>query len=93
MIFENIKELKNNEDLPRQYAQELGLDMKKFDQDMEDRELETRIITDMVQMQQSGMPRMAVPKFLINGKEPMGGRSFENYSRIIDDEIKKVSPN
>jgi predicted DsbA family dithiol-disulfide isomerase len=89
MIFENIKELKNNEDLPRQYAEQLGLDMAQFDKDMEDRELETRIIIDMVQMRQSGIPRMSVPKFLINGKEPQGGRSFENYSAIIDAELKK----
>ena len=89
MIFENIKELKKNEDLPRQYAEQLGLDMKRFDRDMENRELETRIITDMVQMRQSGIPRMSVPKFLINGKEPQGVRSLENYSAIIDAELKK----
>ena len=89
MIYENIKGLKNNEDLPRQYAEQLGLDMVQLDRDMEDRELETRIIIDMVQMRQSGIPRMSVPKFLINGKEPQGGRSFENYSAIIDAELKK----
>ena len=89
MIYENIKELKNNEDLPRQYAEQLGLDMAKFDRDMKDQELETRIITDMVQMKQSGIPRMSVPKFLINGKEPQGGRSLESYSEIIDVELKK----
>ena len=89
MIYANIKELKNNEDLPRQYAEQLGLDMAQLDRDMEDRELETRIITDMVQMRQSGIPRMSVPKFLINGKEPQGGRSLENYSAIIDEELKK----
>ena len=89
MIYKNIKELKNNEDLPRQYAEQLGLDMVQLDRDMEDRELETRIITDMVQMRQSGLPRMSVPKFLINGKEPQGGRNIENYSAIIDAELKK----
>ena len=89
MIYANIKELKNNEDLPRLYAEQLGLDMAQFDKDMEDRELETRIIIDMVQMRQSGIPRMSVPKFLINGKEPQGGRSMENYSAIIDAELKK----
>ena len=89
MIYENIKELKNNEDLPRQFAEQLGLDMEQFDRDMEDRELETRIIIDMVQMQQSGMPRMSVPKFLINGKEPQGDRTFENWSNIIEAELKK----
>ena len=33
---ENFRSLKANEDLPRQYAQELGLDMVQFDKDMKD---------------------------------------------------------
>ena len=40
-------------------------------------------------MKQSGIPRMSVPKFLINGKEPQGGRNVANYSSIIDAELKK----
>ena len=88
-IFENYRNLKSNEDLPRQYAQELGLDMVKFDKDMQDPALEARINKEMNQMKQSGMPRMSVPKFLINGKEPQGKRDIENYSAIIDAELKK----
>ena len=88
-IFENYRNLKSNEDLPRQYAQELGLDMAKFDKDMQDPALEARINKEMNQMKQSGMPRMSVPKFLINGKEPQGKRDIANYSAIIDAELKK----
>ena len=88
-IFENYRNLKSNEDLPRQYAQELGLDMVKFDQDMKDPALEARINQEMNQMKQSGIPRMSVPKFLINGKEPQGKRDLANYSAIIDAELKK----
>ena len=39
-------------------------------------------------MKQSGIPRMSVPKFLINGKEPQG-RSLEAFSAAIDAELKK----
>ena len=88
-IFENYRNLKSNEDLPRQYAEELGLDMVKFDKDMQDPELEARIDREVAQMRQSGIPRLSVPKFLINGKEPQGSRSVENYSSIIDAELKK----
>ena len=42
-IFEKYRDLKTNEDLPRQFAVELGLDMVKFDQDMKDPALEARI--------------------------------------------------
>ena len=87
-IFANYRNLKTNEDLPRQYAQELGLDMEKFDKDMQDPALEARINKEMNQMKQSGIPRMSVPKFLINGKEPQG-RSLEIFSSIIDAELKK----
>ena len=88
-IMENYRNLKTNEDLPRQYAQELGLDMAKFDEDMKDPALEARIDKEINQMRQSGIPRLSVPKFLINGKEPQGGRNIENYSAIIDAELKK----
>ena len=87
-IMENYRQLKANEDLPRQYAEELGLDMAKFDQDMKDPALEARIDKEMNQMKQSGIPRMSVPKFLINGKEPQGGRSLEAFSAAIDAELK-----
>ena len=88
-IFENYRQLKSNEDLPRQYAQELGLDMVKFDQDVKDPALDARIEREMQQMKQSGIPRMSVPKFLINGKEPQGKRDVSNYSAVIEAELKK----
>ena len=88
-IFENYKQLRSNEDLPRQYAQEFGLDMVQFDKDMQDPSLEARLNKEVNQLRQSGLPRLSVPKFLINGKEPQGGRSLENYSAIIDAELKK----
>ena len=87
--MENYRNLKTNEDVPRQYAEELGLDMAKFDQDMKDPALEARIDKETNQMRQSGIPRLSVPKFLVNGKEPQGGRNIENYSAIIDAELKK----
>ena len=88
-IFDNYRNLKSNEDLPRQYAEELGLDMGQFDKDMKDPALEARINKETNQMRQSGIPRLSVPKFLINGKEPQGKRDIENYSAIIDAELKK----
>ena len=88
-IMENYRDLKTNEDLPREYAQELGLDIAKFDRDMKDPALEARMDKEMNQLRQSGIPRLSVPKFLINGKEPQGGRNLANYSSIIDAELKK----
>ena len=86
--MENYRTLKSNEDLPRQYAQEMGLDMVQFDKDMQDPALEARLNKETNQLRQSGIPRLSVPKFLINGKEPKG-RSLEIFSAIIDAELKK----
>ena len=87
-IFDNYRQLRNNEDLPRQYAEEMGLDMAKFDKDMQDPALGARINKETKQLRNSGMQRIAVPKFLINGKEPQG-RSLAIYSSIIEAELKK----
>ena len=87
-IMENYRSLKSNEDLPRQYAQEMGLDMVQFDNDVKDPALEARLNKGTNQLRQSGIPRLSVPKFLINGKEPQG-RSLEIFSAIIDAELKK----
>ena len=83
------RKLKSNEDLPRQYAEEMGLDMAKFDQDVKDPALGARIDREVNQLKQSSIPRIAAPKFLINGKEPQGKRDIANYSAIIDAELKK----
>ena len=88
-IFDNYRELRNNEDLPRQYAQEMGLDMEKFDKDMQDPSLEAKINKEVNQLRQSGIQRLSVPKFLINGKEPQGKRNLESWSAIIEAELKK----
>jgi protein-disulfide isomerase len=87
-IFANYRQLKTNEDLPRQYAEELGLDMVQFDKDVKDPALDARISKEINQMKQSGIPRMSVPKFLINGKEPQGKRDVANYSAFIEAELK-----
>ena len=89
-IFDNYRSLKTNEDLPRQYAEELGLDMAQFDKDMQDPALDARITKEINQMKQSGIPRMSVPKFLVAGKEP-GSRSIDAWSAIIDAELKKIN--
>ena len=90
-IMENYRNLKTNEDIPRQYAEELGLNMVEFDRDVNNSSLERRIDKEINQMRQSGIPRLSVPKFLINGKEPQGKRDFANYSAIIEEEIRKSS--
>ena len=86
-IFDNYKQLRNNEDLPLQYAEELGLNIDQIKSDINDPLLQNIIDQEVQQLKGTGM-RMAVPKFLINGKEPQG-RDLNAWSAIIDGYLKK----
>lgn len=88
-IMANFRQLKSNEDLPVQYAAELGMDVDKLKQDINDPAIAQQIETEINQLKNSGIPRLSVPKFLINGKEPQG-RSLEVFSALIDAELKKA---
>ena len=87
-IFENYKMLKTNPELPLQFAENLGLDIEKLKADAKSVKITSLIDKEINQMKTAGIPRLSVPKFLINGKEPQG-RSLEVWSAIIDDELKK----
>ena len=87
-IMENFRELKNNEDLPMTYAREFGLNMSQFVKDFESPEVAAQIETEINELRNSGIPRLSVPKFLIQGKEPQG-RSVEAFSAAIDKILKK----
>ena len=98
-IFENDnwRGLKNNEDLPKTYAAELGLDIGQLEKDMNDPALEAQINAEYNQLKALGNSyeteqyagvRLAVPKFFINGREP-SGRTLEAWSKVIEEELKK----
>ena len=83
------RKLKTNPDLPLEYAEQLGLDMVKLKQDAKDSALEDLIKKESLELSQN-FARKSVPKFLIQGKEPPGGkRNLETWSVIIDAELKK----
>ena len=86
-IFDNWRQLRNNEDLPLSYADDLGLNIDQIKSDIKDPSLQKIIDDEMNQLKGTGM-RMAVPKFLINGKEPQG-RDLASWSKIIDGYLKK----
>ena len=88
-IFANYKKLKSNEDWPLEIAQELGLDMNQFVKDFSSDKIKKQIDLEMNQFRNSGIPRLAVPKFLIQGKEPQG-RDLATFSAMIDAELAKL---
>jgi len=86
MIMENFRKLKTNEDLPLDYATELGLDINKLKKDAEDPYFEELIKKESLELAQN-FERKSVPKFLVAGQEP-SSRSLEAWSAIIDAELK-----
>ena len=87
-IIADFRKLKTNEDYPLELAADLGLNIEKLKADASDPSIEKQIDDEMAQLRNSGIPRIAVPKFLVAGKEPQG-RSLEAFSSIIDAELKK----
>ena len=59
--------LKTNPDLPLQFAEHLGLDIEKLKADAKSEKIKLLIDEEINQMRTSGIPRLSVPKFLING--------------------------
>ena len=88
VVMENYRQLKTNEDLPLQLAGELGLDVEQLKHDANSPAIANQIQIEIDELKNSGIPRMSVPKFLINGKEPQG-RTLDAFSAVIEAELKK----
>jgi protein-disulfide isomerase len=86
-LFANQKRLEPD-DL-RRYAQELGMDLARFDRDREDPDLKTKVLEDMAQATALGVT--STPTFFINGRLVSGAMPFETFSTIIDEELAKQS--
>ena len=85
-MFANQAHLEPN-DL-RKYAQELGLDLGRFDKDREDQELRTKVLDDMAEAKSLGVT--STPTFFINGRLVSGAMPFETFAMIIDEELAKL---
>jgi protein-disulfide isomerase len=84
-LFANQQQL-GPDDL-RRYAQEVGLDLARFDRDRQDPELKTRVQADMAEATSLGVT--STPTFFINGRLVSGAMPFETFSTIIDEELAK----
>ena len=84
------RKLKENENLPLDYARVLGLDINKFVQDFGSDKIKKQLALEMDQFKNSGIPRLAVPKFLVQRKEYTGKRTLAGFSAMIDAELAKI---
>jgi protein-disulfide isomerase len=84
-LFANQKRLESD-DL-RRYAQELGMDLARFDRDRQDPELKAKVQEDMAEATALGV--RSTPTFFINGRLVSGAMPFETFSTIINEELAK----
>ncbi len=70
----------------KQYAQEIGLDMAKFEKDMTSPEVQKQIEDDSKLAQQVQVT--GTPTLFLNGKRVMN-RSFDGLKQMIDEALKQ----
>ena len=85
-IFANQKQLKM--DNLKQYAQELGLDMAKFEKDLVD--FGNKKLIDADKAEAASMGVTGTPGFFINGRFLRGAKPFEDFAKLINAELTRL---
>jgi protein-disulfide isomerase len=83
LIFANQREMTPERYL--EYATQLGLDLEKFEKDLESAEVKKRIDEDTSEAARLNV--RGTPAFFINGKHLSGAQPFETFKQRIDEEL------
>jgi protein-disulfide isomerase len=84
-LFANQQNL--GSDMLTRYAQDVGLDVDRFERDRSDPELKKRIEADMKEA--AALAVSSTPTFFINGRPVVGAMPFETFASIIEEELNK----
>ena len=84
-VFANQKELKP--EAYKRYAQELGLDVKRFEADLLDLANKKAVDTDKSEAASLGLT--GTPGFFVNGRYLRGAKPFEEFAKVINAELTK----
>ena len=71
------------------YAEELGLDMKKFKKDLDGMRHLKKINEDVKLAKDLDL--YSTPAFFINGIKAVGNRPYWSFKKIIDEELNRLS--
>jgi protein-disulfide isomerase len=82
-MFQNFRQLTN--DKYKEFAQELGLDVAKFEKDFDSPEVQKQIDDEMAVARAADVT--GTPTFFVNGKR-VGTRSVEGFKEMIDAALK-----
>jgi protein-disulfide isomerase len=83
-LFENQRAL-DRPDLEK-YASELGLDMGKFKAALDSGKFKAKVDAEAAEAAKFGA--RGTPSFFINGKPFRGAQPFENFKKVVDNEIE-----
>jgi protein-disulfide isomerase len=81
-LYENYNRL--SEQKIRELAQQVGLDMEKFDKDMKDPELKALVERDFQEGARAGV--RGIPTIFVNGRM-LRNRSFQGFQAAIEKEL------
>jgi len=71
------------------YAGELGLDIDKFNRDMLQPSVATSKIIGADKSEAIALGITGVPAFFVNGRYLSGARPFEEFAKLIDEELER----
>ncbi|MBW2184139.1 MAG: DsbA family protein, partial [Deltaproteobacteria bacterium] len=71
----------------KSYAQELNLDMNKFNEDLETHQFK-KVVDGDVKIAK-GLGVRGTPTFFINGKKLVGAKPLTEFQKVIDGFLKK----
>ncbi|PYQ07636.1 MAG: hypothetical protein DMF82_03435 [Acidobacteria bacterium] len=72
-----------------QYARELGLDMKRFEEDLYSPRIKAPVDADMAEAKALGVT--GTPAFFINGRFLSGAKPFDELAQTINAELTKLN--
>jgi len=83
-FYENYNRLSDQK--IREIAQQVGLDMEKFDKDMKDPELKALVERDFQEGAEAGV--RGIPTIFVNGRQ-LKNRSFQGFQAAIEKELAR----
>jgi protein-disulfide isomerase len=75
-----------NKDTYVRYAKELGLDVARFEKDLDSGKYKSAVSSDLADGQKVGV--RGTPTFFINGKRVVGALPIQTFKMIMDQELK-----
>ena len=86
LMYKNQKAL--DMDHLKGYAKQLGLNMSKFEKDMNDPAVAAKINKDKADAAKAGA--RGTPTFFINGQRFVGAQPLDKFKQVIDEQLKKA---